>query len=78
MKALNPSDLSGPPIDVRLADGPLYTEHCPACGLDNGIWVATPETPVPQEPCAETSLRCVWCGHRTEYVLVAGWDGAVG
>ena len=76
MKAFDPE--TGGVIEVHFAQGPYYTEYCPDCGRTNGVWVDTPETPVPRAPCAEWTGRCVWCdGGKTEYVLLAGWDGAV-
>lgn len=39
MKAMNPHDLDGPPIDVTFADGVLWTRKCEACGFENGGFI---------------------------------------
>lgn len=55
-------------IDVSLARGAMYTQHCNACGEDNGGRITGPDLP----PIPEGRPQpCVWCkSPDTEWLLV--------
>lgn len=80
MKAMHP-DCGGKGCDkcnqtgfweIHFASGALYTNHCNACGEDNGGSIATKERPITARGKPEL---CVWCGSEdTEWVLVGSID----
>ena len=60
-------------VDVKFADGSLWTRTCTICGFENGGRIQKGD----KEP-TEPSGRCVVCGAPTKWVMIGNMNEILG